>query len=40
MRKKGGKRRGRKVKVHLGPHLGFEGLMTKNERSNLVLRVL
>jgi hypothetical protein len=28
------------VKVHLGPCVGFGGLMTNNLRSNLVLRVL
>jgi hypothetical protein len=28
------------LKVHLGPRVGFGGLMTNNLRSDLVLRVL
>jgi hypothetical protein len=28
------------VKVHLGRNVGFGGLVTNNERSNLVLRFL
>jgi hypothetical protein len=30
----------RRLKVHLGPHVGFGGLMSNNKRSNLMLRVL